>query len=75
MQDANRYDLKREYCCGQRCSEQRSEHRAHAAKRDKAHVLVIKLQQPPDAVAYAAAYLKCRALAAGRAADEMSDRS
>ena len=75
VQYADRDDLEREYRRRQRRSEQRREHRAHAAQRDKAHILFVELQKPPDAVADAASNLKRRSLASGRAAEKVRYRS
>lgn len=73
VKHAHADDLEREDGRGQRRAEQCREHGAHAAERGDAHVLFIKMEQPPDVAAEAAADLQRRALATGAAAEQMRD--
>ena len=69
--DAHAYDLEGKKRRGERRSEERGEHGAHAAERRKAHVLIVKAESTAYIAAEAAAYLERRALAPGAAAEEV----
>ena len=69
--DAHAYDFEGKKRCGERRSEERGEHGAHAAERRKAHVLIVKVKSTAYIAAEAAAYLERRALTPGAAAEEV----
>ena len=73
VQYAHTDDLQREHRGGQGRAKQGGEHAAHAAQRGQGQVLLPQMQQPPRAVADAAADLQSRALASGTAAAQVGD--
>ena len=73
INNADRDDLKRKKRRGQGGAEQGGKNRAHSAECCKVHILFVKFNEPSNLRANAAAKLKRRTFAAGRAAEKVGN--